>query len=325
MPADGVLVAGAAFIGVRHRGIIGAERTRPAERGGNLRAVNLVRRLLGYCKLCEFEDFADLGLRRYKSQLVPEHERERVHRKYWEIAQSARALVELGAAHSRAELLGVAAGKETTTFWLTNHARRVFATDRYLEPAGWEIDAPQSMLTAPGQHAVGSWHPRRLVVQHMDARELQYEDASFDAVYSSGSIEHFSDYNDLALALAEMWRVLKPRGIAVLSTEYRMRGPGPGMAGTLVFSADEIAELVVEPYAWELVQPLDLRLSQATLATELQIPEAVVLQDTKPEIPHIVLADGELAMTSVHLALRKRRARLWRRRRQPRRQVVTGR
>jgi SAM-dependent methyltransferase len=263
--------------------------------------------VLGYCKLCELEDFADPDLRRYKSQLVPEHERDRVHRKYWEFAQSARALVELRAVHRKADVLGVAAGAEATTFWLTNHAHRVFATDRYLEPAGWEIDAPRSMLLTPGQHAAGAWNPRRLVVQHMDARELQYEDASFDAVYSSGSIEHFGDHSDLGRALAEMVRVLKPGGIAALSSEYRLRGPGPGLPGTLLFSADEIDELIVRPYAWELVQPLDVRLSEATLATELQIPEAVRLQDTSPEVPHIVLADGDLAMTSVHLVLRKQR------------------
>ncbi len=265
--------------------------------------------MLGYCKLCEFEDFADPSLRRYKSQLVPEHERERVHRKYWEIAQSARALVELGGVHPGAEVLGVGAGTETTTFWLTNHARRVFATDRYLEPAGWEVDAPRSMMLTPGQHAVGAWNPRRLVVQHMDARELHYEDASFDAVYSSGSIEHFGGHSDLGRALAEVVRVLKPGGIAALSSEYRLRGPGPGMPGTLLFSADEIDELIARPYAWELVEPLDVRLSEATLATELQIPEAVTLQETSPEVPHIVLADGELAMTSVHLVLRKQRRR----------------
>jgi SAM-dependent methyltransferase len=263
--------------------------------------------LLGYCKLCELEDFADPDLRRYKSELVPEHERDRVHRKYWEVAQSARALLELGGLNDRADVLGVAAGVETTTFWLTRHARRVFATDRYLEQAGWEVEAPQSMLTSPGQHAVGEWHPRRLVVQHMDARELQYEDASFDAVYSSGSIEHFGDYSDLGLALAEMVRVLKPGGIATLSSEYRLRGPGPGIPGTLLFSAHEIAELIVEPYPWELVEPLDLRLSEATLATELKVHEAAVLQETSPQVPHIVLADGDVAMTSVHLALRKHR------------------
>ena len=265
--------------------------------------------MLAYCKLCELEDFADPDLRRYKSELVPEHERERVHRKYWEVAQTARALLELGDLDAGSEVLGVAAGVETTTFWLTNHVRRVFATDRYLEPAGWEVEAPQSMLTTPGQHAVGGWNPRRLVVQHMDARELQYEDASFDAVYSSGSIEHFGDYADLGLALAEMVRVLKPGAIATLSSEYRLRGPGPGMPGTLLFSADEIDELIVGPYPWELVQPLDLRLSEATLATELPIPEAAVLQESSPEVPHIVLADGDLAMTSVHLVLRKQRRR----------------
>jgi hypothetical protein len=104
-------------------------------------------------------------------------------------------------------------------------------------------------------------------------------------------------------------RVLKPGGVVTLSTEYRLRGAGPGMPGTLVFSAGEIAELIVEPYSWELVEPLDLRISEATLATELQIPDAAILQDTSPEVPHIVLADGELAMTSVHLVLRKHRRR----------------
>jgi SAM-dependent methyltransferase len=149
----------------------------------------------------------------------------------------------------------------------------------------------------------------------MDARELQYDHAIFDALYSSGSIEHFGDYSDLGLALAEMVRVLKPGGVATLTTEYRLRGPGPGMPGTLLFSADEIAELIVGPYPWELVQPLDLRLSEATLATELQIADAVVLQESSPEVPHIVLAEGDLAMTSVLLVLRKQRHRVLRGRR----------
>ena len=54
-------------------------------------------------------------------------------------------------------------------------------------------------------------------------------------------------------------------------------------------------------------------LAVVRIATELEIPDAAVLQETSPEIPHIVLANGDLAMTSVHLVLQKQRR--WRLRR----------
>ena len=46
-----------------------------------------------------------------------------------------------------AEVLGVGAGNEPTVFWLTNHVRRVFATDLYLAE-GWEESASHRMRRA---------------------------------------------------------------------------------------------------------------------------------------------------------------------------------
>ena len=266
----------------------------------------------GYNKLCEFEDFGDETLRRWMRAISPRDADAlpgfpvgREHRKYWEYAQAARTLTDFGAIHPEAEILGVAAGTEATIFWATNHVRRVFATDLYLDAGTWETDAPRSMLLTPGEHAPGPWDERRLVVQHMNALELRFEDDSFDGVFSSSSLEHFGDWDHVRLALSEMWRVLKPGGVATISTEFRLRGRGPGFPGALVFDAAELDEVIVRPLPWELVEPLDLTLSKRTLETEVSLADK--LAGTAPEFPHIVVRNDKILFTSVHLALRKSR------------------
>jgi SAM-dependent methyltransferase len=133
----------------------------------------------------------------------------------------------------------------------------------------------------------------------MDALELRYEDGSFDGAFCSSSIEHFGGRAELSRALAELYRVLKPGGIASLSTEYRLRGASPGLPGTLLFDALELVELVVEALPWRPVQPIELGLSERTRAT------AIPLSAGNARRPHILLEEGEYAFTSVHLALRK--------------------
>ena len=268
---------------------------------------------LGHNKLCELEDFRDQTLGRWIRELAPRDAEAfsdfpvgREHRKYWEFAQNARSLSDFGAIHGDAEILGVGAGVETTIFWATNHVRRVFATDLYLDPGVWKTDARQSMLASPGEHAFLPWNEQRLVVQHMNALDLHYEDESFDGVFSSSSIEHFGEWEHVQRALAEIWRVLKPGGIATLTTEFRLRGRKRGFPGVLVFSAAELDNVIIRPLPWELVEPLDLRLSESTLATEVTLADTIA--GTAPDFPHIVVRNGRILFTSVHLALRKSRA-----------------
>ena len=264
---------------------------------------------LGYNKVCELEDFEDEGFRRYAGEIFARDARflrfepGREHRKVWEVTQAARTLVDFNAVHPDAEILGVAAGVEETSFWATNHARRVFATDLYLDSRGWEDDAPRSMLLTPGEHAPCAWNERRLVVQHMDALDLRYADDSFDGAFCTSSLEHFGEEDQIRQALKELWRVLKPGGIGTLSTEFRLSGPPPGLPGTRIFDAAELDALIVQPLAWELLEPLDLTISGATLGTEMLLADAYAAPLAR--FPHIVLREGELLFTSIHLALRK--------------------
>jgi len=283
--------------------------------------------MLSYNKVCNLEDFAD-------PDLVPTmvdvflHERDRLgpefpsgyeFRKYWEIAMAVRTLRDGGALHPDAELLGIGAGHEPTVFYLTRYARRVFATDLYLDPGVWGSYAAPSMLTEPEQNWPFPWNPRRLVVQHMDALALRYEDETFDGVFSSSSVEHFGDHDAVRRAMAESFRVLRPGGILSLSSEFRLVGPSPGLPGIQMFSPAEIVDVLIGDLDWQPVSPFDLRVSAATLKTE-QLQDHVVNQMIASEgrygslytfkarydrYPHIVLRLGPFVFTSFHLALRK--------------------
>jgi cyclopropane fatty-acyl-phospholipid synthase-like methyltransferase len=218
-----------------------------------------------------------------------------------------------------AEVLGVGAGNEPTVFWLTNHVRRVFATDLYLERGKWKESANASMLVNPEVNWPFRWQPRRLVAQHMDALDLRYEAGSFDAVFSSSSLEHFGAWDDVLQAIGEMHRVLKPGGMLCLSTEMRLRGPGPGMPGVLMFDEEELRRLVLESGAWEPLDQLDTHISEQTLALAQDFDAAAreIRRHVKKEghlaihnfrwkhYPHVVLRKDQRWWTSVHLALRR--------------------
>jgi SAM-dependent methyltransferase len=282
---------------------------------------------LAHNKACELEDFADPEFRLWAADVFP-HELVRFgqlfpagveYRKHWEVVMASRALHCGGVLGPSAEILGVGAGNEPTMFWLTRHVRRVFATDLYATP-GWEESSVRSMLVDASPQWPGPWYPRRLVVQHIDALDLRYEDESFDGIFSSSSIEHFGDHADVARAADEMCRVLRHGGVLALSTELRLRGPGRGLPGVLLFTSNELLDVVVGDRPWEPIDPPRFTVSDTTLATAQSYLDAAA--DLRSHVaehgeihfhelawshyPHVVLEhDSGYAWTSVQLALRK--------------------
>ncbi len=283
---------------------------------------------LRFNKVCEIEDFARPELVdvmrdvcAYKLPHLPSgFPAGAEHRKDWEVAMAVRTLRELGALHRDATILGVAAGAEDTSFFLTREAKQVFATDRYLASGDWEPTAPLSMLIQAQDVAPYEFESNRLVVQHMDGRYLNYPDDTFDGIYSSGSIEHFGDLDDVASAAYEMGRVLKPGGVLTLSTEIRLGGPpgGIGWPGlTLLFSIENLQRFIVDASGLEPVDELDSDVSDETLSVRRDLTLAITqhLAATSAgeqreeyaawDFPHIVLVHEGYVFTSVHLALRK--------------------
>lgn len=288
-------------------------------------------RSLGYNKVCNLEDFSHPDLVATIREIFA-HETQRFgdhfpvgreYRKYWEVAMAVRTLRDHGVLDGTREILGVGAGNEATIFYLTRFARRVFATDLYLAADEHWTEADISMLTDPGRHWPFPWNPRRLVVQHMDALDLGYEDETMDGVFSSSSIEHFGDVDMIRRSAGEMFRVLKPGGMLTLSTELRLEGPSTSWDeenATLLMDPPTIYEHIVADHDWELVSPLDLYVSDATLATDQDHEAAVIHQRAQIAehggyfnfriehlaYPHIALSWQGYTWTSIHLALRKR-------------------
>jgi SAM-dependent methyltransferase len=291
---------------------------------------------LGYCKLCELADFKDADLRALMRDMAgvgperPNYPDGEEHRKPWEVAMSARALRDFGALREDSEILGVGAGSEATIFWLTRHVKRVFATDLYLTEDSWsQSDSGAGMLQAPERETTLDWNPRRLVVQHMNALELRYEDNSFDGIFSSGSIEHFGDLDNIHKSVEEMYRVLRPGGVVALATEFRLAGPPPGLPGTVLFDESELRQVLLDGLDWELASPLDFSISEEAMAAPVDFDSLFEVLDRGPSIadrvkrrlgrelpppairhlptpyPHIVLRQGEHLWTSVHVAMTK--------------------
>jgi len=66
--------------------------------------------------------------------------------------------------------------------------------------------------------AQAEFGPRKLHVPRADVRSLPFRDQSFDAIYSMGTIEHFDETDQ---AVAEIYRVLKPGGKAIIGVPNR--------------------------------------------------------------------------------------------------------
>lgn len=271
-----------------------------------------------YCAACYEEACRYAGLP-YNAVLNVEHYDTLANgtpftgRKQWEHAMAARTLRDFGAVHPDAQILGVGAGRERLIYELSPHVRWVFATDIYLAPGRWHEWHDAGMLIDPAGHAHAfaadlAYDAQRIIPMHMDGRRLRFPDATFDGIFSSGSIEHFGEqaqfpqWEAVESAAREIGRVLKPGGIASLSTEYKLAGPGWGFDIVRTLDADDLMRYIVEPSGLELVDDLETTVSEATWATHWAL-ERITAGDPPPV--EAVVTYGEYAFTSVHLALRK--------------------
>jgi SAM-dependent methyltransferase len=284
-----------------------------------------------FAKLCDIRDWDDPELLRVLREILPERDpATHVERKAWEFAMLALFLEQAGRMNEATEALAVGAGDERIVFWLANRLRRVVATDIYGQGAFAGREAAPSMLEDPAAHAPFPYRQDRLEVRWMDARRLDFPDASFDVVFSLSSFEHFGRPEDVAAAARELGRVLRPGGHALVVTECFVHrhplnaapvdlavnaltlGRKRKRAGLRrravvveVFTPAELERLIVGPSGLELMQPLDPSLPRASRVNVTRTGSTGLQPESGEYWPHVLLKADRSLFTSAALPMRK--------------------
>ncbi len=267
-------------------------------------------------KVCRIDDWDDPALTATMRRILPyfldEHPdfpRRMEHRKHWEFAHVLNGLHALGALGPEGMVLSVAAGHEEVAFDLTNDVRWVFATDIYGSGPFAALEAELTILRDPDAVARCPYNRRRLVVQYMDALDLRFEDATFDAVYSLSSIEHFGGLAGAGRALREQCRVTKPGGVVALTTEVIVNGAAPFEEGHLMLcTPEQIVDLVGDVPGLSVVEPIDFEVSDRTVAQVTSLPDAIAQAGRgEARYPLIVLEHEGRQFTSIAVFLRRHR------------------
>ena len=130
-----------------------------------------------------------------------------------------------------AAVLDVGGGPGAYASWLAGLGYRVHLIDPV--PLHVEQATEEARLSAvPFTAAVG------------DARQLEHEDVSFDAVLMLGPLYHLTERSDRVRALAEARRVVRPRGVVAAAAISRFASLFDGLAGG--FLGDPTFDGIVE-------------------------------------------------------------------------------
>lgn len=218
-----------------------------------------------------------------------------VHRKSWEYALCIYGLEKLGAATPESRALSIGAGSERPLYYFANHVSEMVATDLYDNPGR---EGTPAMLTTPEAFRPFEYRRDRLTTLAMPGTQLIFPDASFDFAFTLSSIEHFGGKENAAKAVRELYRVLKPHGVACIATELIL----DGATHPEYFTMNQLRKYLLGAAPFELAGgDLDLRISRSLVRNAINLETEKDLSVS----PHIVMKAQGVAWTSVMLFLRK--------------------
>jgi SAM-dependent methyltransferase len=233
-----------------------------------------------------------------------------IHRKDWEWALGIIAMRRFGKLNEKSTAIGVGAGREEVLFYLANKVNHVYATDLY-DGNSWKNFAPSDFPENPKKYAPFAYKEDALTVMRMDGTNLEFPSESFDIAFSFSSIEHFGgggrNHSGALRSLREIERVLKPGGLAVITTEYIINDKEhPEFFNKRTIYSDLIDKLE----RLKLVEPLDLKITTKTLDTVIDFFTIdsnwdKLDNDYKKTHPVILIRARNILFTSIMLVFRK--------------------
>ena len=260
-------------------------------------------------RLCSLEDWNNDEIRQILSELQMLTHPIIIHRKQWEWAMGILAMKRFNKLNDKCRAIDIGAGREEVLFYLANHLKHVYATDLYGELDKWDKSAPSTFLNNPRKYAPFPYKEDALTVLKMDGTKLEFPSETFDIAFSFSSIEHFGGRNHEGAfqSMKEIERVLKKDGIAVIATEYIINDKEhPEFFNKKTIYSDLIDKLD----SLKLVEPLDLRITNKTLDTVMDIETAANWDNIDTSFrethPLILLRSRTILFTSVMLVFQKK-------------------
>ena len=253
-------------------------------------------------KVCDIRDWDNEDWLRYQLALGIEDGKEKRDRKHWEWTQGIYGLDKLGCLTSRAVALGVGCGHEPVIYYLANRIKRIYATDLYKRPRGWRKTVGD-MLQHPEKYAPFPYRKENLIVEHMEGCNLLYPDNYFDIVFSFSTIEQVGGQKYSAIAIKEMARVLKPKGVACITTEYVIKNKKEPD----YFTKDELYDRLIHPSGLKFIgNDIDFYIPPRLIEKPFLFKNPLVPESEYPKIwPKIVFDVKGMLFTSVCFFLRK--------------------
>lgn len=235
-----------------------------------------------------------------------------VHRKTWEWVQCIYGLDKLGVLNDTAIGLGVGAGHESLMYYFSNKVKHVIATDLYDEDSIWVTNAKEGdpeILNEIDKFAPFPYNKDRLEVKRMDGRKLEFQDDTFDFIWSCSSIEHFGGHEEAAKSMREMERVLKPGGVLALATEFVIDQdliPNLKSKHPEFFNMEDLYKYLIASHNLKLVQNIDFSMDEYYIINHIKLPdESQSPHANNIRKPHIVLRQDDVLFTSIFLFFRK--------------------
>ncbi len=217
------------------------------------------------------------------------------HRKLWEWVHGISGLARLGCLRPSVHALGIAAGHEPVIYWLANRVAKVYATDLYRGSFA-SSEANPDVLHNPDRYATCPYPRERVHFFPMSGTDISLANETVDLIFSFCSIEHFGSRANSRRSLQEMARVLRPGGVAVVSTEVLLNDIEPQEE---IFSPWELYEELIAPSGLLLIGDI----APADLSTYFADP--VDMSNVLAPKPHFVLHDNGMFFTSVMIFLQK--------------------